>query len=147
MLPLTRILCPTDFSDASRGALAAARELALHFRAEIRLVHVVPVVPVVAPNPNFVLSVPEYERALHMEAQGRLDVLSRELNDAGVRSSTAIGHGDAGSEIVRMAKGDGVDIIVIATQGHGRLDHFLFGSVAERVVRLAECPVLTVRAK
>ncbi len=146
MLPLTRILCPTDFSDASCHAIATARELAVHFHSEIRLAYVVPVVPMVAPNPNFVLSVPEYERALHAEAQEKLDAMSRELNEAGIPTSTVVGHGDAGSEIVRMAQSDGVDLIVMATQGQGRLEHFLFGSVAERVVRLAERPVLTIRA-
>ena len=145
MLPLTRILCPTDFSDASRHAVAAARELALHFGSEVRLVHVLPVVPVVAPNPNFVLSVPEYERALHADAQERLDAMSRELNAAGVHTTTEVGHGDAGSEIVRMAGGDGVDLIVMATHGQGRVEHFLFGSVAEKVVRRAKIPVLTLR--
>ncbi len=149
MLPVKRILCPTDFSDASCRGLAAARELALHFGSEIRLVHVLPVVPQVAPNPNFVMAVPEYERALHADAQHKLDSMSRDLIDGGLRATTEVGHGDAGAEIVRMAaEGDGVDLIVIATQGEGRgrVEHFLFGSVAEKVVRRATCPVLTVRA-
>ncbi len=146
MLPVKRILCPTDFSDAARRGIAAARELAVHFGSEIRLVHVLPVVPVVAPNPNFVLSVPEYERALHADAQTKLDSLSQELNAAGVRTTTEVGHGDAGAEIVRMAGEDGVDLIVMATQGQGAIEHLLFGSVAEKVVRRSARPVLTVRA-
>ncbi len=146
MLPLKRILCPTDFSDASCRAIATARDLALHFSAEIRLVHVIPVVPTVAPNPNFVLAVPEYERALHKEAQEKLDAMSRELQGAGIKTTTDVGHGDAGNEIVRMAGSDGVDLIVMATQGAGGVERFLFGSVAEKVVRRAPCPVLTLRA-
>jgi nucleotide-binding universal stress UspA family protein len=60
---------------------------------------------------------------------------------------TFVGHGDAGSEIVRIAGEQGADLIVTATHGSTGLEHILFGSVAERVVRLAHCPVLSVRAR
>jgi len=145
MLPIARILCPTDFSDPSSEAIAVARELALHFKSEIRLIHVLPIVPVAPSDSTFVWSVPEYERALHVEAQRKLDSLARDLASQGVRTTTVVGHGDAGHEIVKAARDDAADLIVIATHGEGKLERLVFGSVAERVVRHAQCPVLTVR--
>ncbi len=144
MLPFTKILCPTDFSEASRAAVAAAADLATHFKADVSLVHVVPVLPALPPDPNFVLEVPEYERALHADATRQLEGLSAELRAKGLRVNTIVGHGDAGREIVRVAKAEGVDLIVIATHGTTGWQHVMFGSVAEKVVRLAHRPVLTV---
>jgi nucleotide-binding universal stress UspA family protein len=146
MLSFKKILCPTDFSGASRVALAAAAEVAAQFQSEIFLVHVVPVVPPVPPDPNFVFEVPEYERALHADADRQLKALADELTAKGRTVHTIVGHGDAGSEIVRVANGESVDLIVISTHGMTGWRHVVFGSVAEKVVRLAHRPVLTVPA-
>ena len=146
MLPLRRILCPTDFSEPSSQAFSVAGELASQFGAEVRLVHVLSAVPALPPDPNYLFRVPEYEQALHADAQRRLQKLAEEIGKRGVKARTVVGHGDAGSEIVRIAREEGVDLIVIATHGSTGLEHVLFGSVAERVVRLAHCAVLVVRA-
>lgn len=146
MLPFRKVLCPTDFSPASRMSVAAAAEVAAHFRADLCLVHVVPVVPPLPPDPNYVFEVPEYERALHADADRQLRALTDELAGRSFNVTTIVGHGDPGSEIVRIAKGEQVDVIVLATHGSTGWRHAMFGSVAEKVVRLAHRPVLTVPA-
>jgi nucleotide-binding universal stress UspA family protein len=146
LLPLKKILCPTDFSPASEHALDEAAELALHFGAEMSVVHIVPVMPALPHDPNFTFQVPEYERALHADAEQKLGELVERLTARGVKAHSAVGHGDAGSDVVRFAESEGVDIIVIATEGMTGWRHVMFGSVAEKVVRLAKCSVLTVRA-
>ena len=146
VLPIRRILSPTDFSPASEHALDEAEELALHFGAEISLVHVVPVMPALPHDPNFTFEVPEYERALHADAEQKLGTLVERLAARGVKTRSIVGHGDAGPEIVRLAESEGADLIVIATEGMTGWRHVMFGSVAEKVVRLAKCSVLTVRA-
>jgi nucleotide-binding universal stress UspA family protein len=146
MLPFKKMLCPSDFSEASRVALGTATELAAYFKAELYLVHVVPVLPPVPPDPNFVFEVPEYERALHADAERQLKDLTRAAEAKGLTVHAVVGHGDPGSEIVRVAQGEQVDLIVIATHGNTGWRRAMFGSVAEKVVRLARRPVLTVPA-
>ncbi len=146
MLPIEKILCPTDFSQPSCDGLATAGEMASHFGSELLLVHVLPVLPALPPDPNFVFNVPEYELALHADANERLCKLAEEMTAKGVKTRTQVGHGDAGSEIVRIAAAEGAGLIVLATHGATGWRHVVFGSVAEKVVRLAHCPVLTVRA-
>ncbi len=146
MLPVKRILCPTDFSDPSSEAFGVAAELGGHFGAEVLLVHVVSAMPPLAHDPIRPFQVPEYEQALHADAQRKLQGMADTLAKQGLEARTAVGHGDAGSEIVRIAKEENAGLIVIATHGTTGLEHVLFGSVAERVVRLAHCPVLSVRA-
>jgi len=146
MLTFKYILCPTDFSKPSSEGLKYAIELAAQFRAELILLHVVPVVPPLPPDPNFVFEVPEYERALHEDAERKLRELAEEWVPKEVRVRTLIGHGDAGGEIVRIAEDERADLIVIATHGLTGWRRLVFGSVAERVVRTADCPVLTIRA-
>ena len=147
MLPVKLILCPTDFSEPSEEGFAAARELALHFQCDLLLAHVLPVVPALPDDPNYVLRVPEYERALHADAATKLEAMAEQAIGQGIKTRTAVGHGDAGSEIVRIAREEGADLVVLATHGLTGWRHIVFGSVAEKVVRLAHCSVLSVRAK
>jgi len=146
MLPFKKIVCPVDFSPASQHAVSQAVELAASSGAEILLVNVVPVLPAAPSDPNFVFEVPEYERALHADADRQLTALAAEAAAKGVTLRTAVGHGDAGAEIVRIAKDESADLIVIATHGMTGWRHVMFGSVAEKVVRLAGRPVLTIPA-
>jgi len=147
MLPIKTILCPTDFSEASLTGVKAASELAEHFGAEICLVHVVPVLPTAPPDPNYVFKVPEYERLLHADAQRNLNKLQEEMTSQHhIKARTFVGHGQAADEIVKIAVTEKAGMIVIATHGSTGWRHLVFGSVAEKVVRLAPCPVLTVRA-
>ena len=147
MLPIQRILCPTDFSGPACTCVRTASELAEHFAAELLLVNIVPVVPSLPPDPNYVFKIPEYERYLHADAEKQLQKARAELVGKNVKVHTQVGHGSAAEEIVRIAKAEGVDLIVISTHGSTGLEHWVFGSVAEKVVRLAECPVLTVQEK
>jgi len=144
MLPVKKILCPLDFSGASHTALRTAAEFALHFQAQLVLVHVVPVLPPVHGDPNFAFSVPEYESALHADAQRQLTALADDLGKKGVTARTVVAHGDAGGEIARAAEADAVDLVVIATHGMTGWRHVMFGSVASKVVRIAGRPVLVV---
>jgi len=149
MLPVKRILCPTDFSQPSYEGLKAANELALHFSAELYLVHIVPSVPVPmleAPTVPEAFNLGSHQLELETSAQKSLQetVNQRVPRELSVRQ--IVGHGDAAREIVRIARDENVDLIVIATHGMTGWRHLVFGSVAEKVVRLAPCPVLTVRA-
>jgi len=146
MLPVKKILCPSDFSEAAQEAVSGALELTLHFQAELVLVNVLQVLPAAPSDPNFVFEVPEYERALHADADRRLRAIAADVAGKGVTVRTVIGHGDAGAEIVRIARDENADLIVIATHGVTGWRHAMFGSVAEKVVRLARRPVLTVPA-
>jgi len=146
MLPVKTILCPTDFSLPSLEAVKTASELAAHFGAEICLVYVVPTIPLPTADPAYDFELPEYEKLLHEDAVRKLHDLRDELlAKSAVR--TVVGHGQAADEIVIIAEREGVDLIVIATHGSTGLRHFVFGSVAEKVVRTAPCAVLTLRAK
>jgi nucleotide-binding universal stress UspA family protein len=145
MLSIRKIVCPTDFSDAAGAAIQYASELATHFGAEIYLVNVVPVLPALPSDPNWVLQVPEYERLLHADAEQQLRKVAASIETKGVRVQTGVGHGDAAAEIVRIAQERGADMIVIATHGNTGWRRLAFGSVVEKVVRLAQSPVLTIR--
>ena len=108
------------------------------------LVHVVPVLPALANDPNYVFKVPEYERLLLQDADDKLAQLVKE-ETKGATARTMVGHGDVADEIVRIGEIEKADLIVIATHGTTGWRRFMFGSVAEKVVRLAKCPVLTIR--
>jgi nucleotide-binding universal stress UspA family protein len=146
MLAIKTILCPTDFSEPSYEGLKYAIELATSFSADLCLINVVPAVPPLPTNPTFVFEVPEYERGLHADAERKLRELIEQRVPKSLKVRTVIGHEDAGGEIVRIAEDERADLIVMATTGMRGFRHVLFGSVAEKVVRLAACPVLTVRA-
>ena len=145
MIAIKTILCPTDFSEPSYEGLKYAIELATLFSADLCLTNVVPAIPPLPTNPNFVFEIPEYERGLHADAEHKLRELVEQRIPKSLKVRTLIGHGDPGGEIVRIAEDERADLIVIATSGMRGFRHFLFGSVAEKVVRLAACPVLTVR--
>jgi universal stress protein A len=145
MLPIQLILCPTDFSGPACTCIRTANELAEHFGAELLLVNVVPAVPTLPPDPNYVFKIPEYEQYLHADAEQQLRKAREQLVGKNVKVRTRVGHGSAAEEIVLIAKTESADLIVISTHGSTGLERWVFGSVAEKVVRLAECPVLSVR--
>ena len=153
MLPFKKVLCPTDFSEPSYEALKAANELALHFSAELYLVHVVAPIPRLsvskAPEVHggpHDLNIPLHLEKLEEEADARLHQVADERLSKELRVHHIVVHGGAADEIVRVAKKENVDLIVLATHGETGWRHFLFGSVAEKVVRIATHPVLTIRA-
>ena len=144
MLPFKKILYPTDFSEPSYEALKAASELALHFSSELCIVHVVSpaTAPPADPSGSSFLVLQEMEKAAK-EALNEI-VKKRMPKELSVRPIVVVG--GAAEEIIQMSKKERVDLIVIATHGQTGWRHLVFGSVAEKVVRLAPCPVLTIRA-
>lgn len=143
-LRLKEILVPVDFSDFSTKALKYALAFADQFGARITLLHVVE--PVVYPENYMVVpSVLEMTDNLVASARPRLDELGREQIGNRAPFDTIVRMGRAYAEIAAAARELGVDLIVIATHGYTGLKHVLLGSTAERVVRHAPCPVLTVR--
>jgi len=151
LLPLKKILWPTDFSDCSYVALSCALELADHFKAELHIVHIIPAVPrPIGHTPDesdaYQIDLGEYEAALHTNAQQKMHEVVTQRIPATQPTRQIVGHGDAPSEIARLAEDDRVDLIVITTHGMTGWRNVAFGSVAERVVRLATRPVLSIRA-
>ncbi len=145
MLTVKKILCPTDFSEASLRGLAAAVELANLFQAELLLVNVIPILPPKPTDLNFEFEVPEYEGILHKDAEAKLAELLKTVVPAGLAARAVLGHGHPAKEIIRIAEEEKVELIVIATHGHTGWHHLLLGSVAEKVIRHAPCPVFAVR--
>ncbi|MEW6186245.1 MAG: universal stress protein [Thermodesulfobacteriota bacterium] len=145
MLPIKKILCPTDFSEPSLEAVKTAREWAAYFSAELLLLHVVTPAPVIPVGPDFVmpdLMVPEQE--MENAARKSLEDLKEKFGLQTLKVRSQINIGNAADEIVRTAEEERVDMIIIATHGRTGINRLLFGSVAEKTVRLADCPVLTV---
>ena len=143
MLPFRKILCPTDFSEPSYRALNAASELSLHFSAALVLVHVVPLVIDIPTSADFYTPLDVKTAKAHAKEELQA-VVEKRISDK-VRIHTKVVVGDPGDEIVKMAADDYADIIVIGTHGLTGWRRFIFGSVAEKVVRLASCPVLTIQ--
>ncbi len=145
MLPIKKILCPTDFSDPSFEAVRTAREWTSYFDAELILLHVVSPAPVIPVGPDCV--VPDLslsEKEMGLSTQTALEELMVRFDLKGLNVRTQILIGNAADAIVRTAEKEQVDMIIIATHGRTGLNRLLFGSVAEKTVRLADCPVLTV---
>jgi nucleotide-binding universal stress UspA family protein len=147
MLPFKRILVPTDFSEPAQEAVKGAIELTQHFSAQLLLVHVVPPVPVPYQpigSPAPVFDVTSYLQELVKASRENLQAYAEKNVPEGMPVTITVAAGDPAYEILRLAKELEADVIVIATHGHGGWRRFLFGSVAEKVVRLAENPVLVV---
>ena len=146
MLPPKLILSPLDFSDPSHEALNTAADLASQFGSELLVVHVVPMLPRL-PSPAAIFNEGEYEQELHKDAVARLNDIMLKLTAKGVKARSEVGTAnDVGMEIIRLAESNGVDLIVISTHGMTGWHRLAFGSVAEKVVRMAGCPVLLLRA-
>lgn len=146
VLPFKRILSPTDFSEPSYEAVKAANELALQFSAELTLIHVVSPIPTI-PSPEAAtgFDVLSYEQEMEAYAKSSLDQVVQERISDKVKVRTVVKLGSAAEQIANTAATEKSDLIVIATHGLTGWRRFVFGSVAEKVVRLAECPVLTIQ--
>ena len=143
-MQIKRILVPTDFSRSSLNAVDYAVDLAKQNHAELILVHVIEpmsyAVPRYLPEPTALL---EEQRK---EAQGALDRLVARVSERHPQCRSEVHLGVVYQRIAELAHTLKADLIVIATHGRTGLAHLLIGSVAERVVRMAPCPVLTVRS-
>jgi nucleotide-binding universal stress UspA family protein len=142
-----RIVHPTDFSPASRPAFRKALELAKGSRAQLTVVHVLPVLPIA---PDGYIAPRTYNDLLRGQREGaqkQLDRLVSQARAAGVRTlGILLDLGVASERIARVAKSRRADVIVMGTHGRTGIRRALMGSVAARVLTLASCPVLTVHA-
>jgi len=143
------ILLPTDFSECAETALAHAADFARQSGARLVCLHVVePTVPSVGYGP-VVEPLPTADMGVQLEesAAGELPRLAARAECAGLEVEEVLAHGEAATEIVRVARERGADLIVISSHGRTGLGRMLFGSTAESVVRHAHCPVLVVKPK
>jgi len=148
MIEIKKILVPTDFSETSRYAMQYAINFAKSFNAELEIVHVIfdesQIVAFYLPQVTFQNLDQELEESAKKQMEDFINSFP-ELNE--VRYSTKMLKGTAFVEIISEAKAYNADIIVIGTHGRTGLEHVLFGSTAEKVVRKAPCPVFTVKPK
>lgn len=145
MVKVTKILYPTDFSDPSACALYYAVEMAKKFDAELVMMHVLldesQMVSFYLPQ----ITVQNLSKDMEDGAKAKMEEFvstTSALND--VEYSTVMVKGIADDEIIKYAKENGIDMIVLGTHGRTGFEHVIFGSTAEKVVRAAHCPVLTV---
>lgn len=151
MISLKSILLPTDFSDPSRAAVPYACALAEAFHAELHILHVIHDLASEVPDfgmglafPGYLEHLPERRRKLEVESIRQMaGVLPAGWDNGPV--TKAVRMGPTFQRIIDYAKEHQTDLIVMGTHGRGMLKHTLLGNVAERVVRKAPCPVLTVR--
>lgn len=142
---IKKVLVPIDFSDYSKAALRYAVNFAKMFKAEMILVYVVE--PVIYP-PDFSMgqiAIPSVNTEWDVKAKEELNKLASNEIPKEIKVTTIIKTGKPFIEIIDTAAELDTDIIIIATHGHTGVEHILFGSTAEKVVRKAPCPVLTLR--
>ena len=143
MIQLKKILVPTDFSPHSEIALKYGCEFAEKFGAEL---HLLTVVQERIGDVDAFYAVPgNYAEEVRAEAERRLATFLDPKWNNGRQVTREAVSGVPFLEIIRYARGNAIDLIVMGTHGRGAVKHILMGSVAERVVRKAPCPVLTVR--
>lgn len=148
MPKIQKIVCPVDFSNCAQQALNYAQELAKQFDAELSIVHAyedpaayvtpMPMSGYVGPGAELLLE-------LRKQLEVRLEETKQEMLRRGARVRTELLEGTPYRVVLDWAKEWKADLIVIGTHGHTGLTHALLGSVTERVVRMSECPVLTIR--
>ena len=145
MILIKNVLVATDFSEPSDAALNYGRELARTFTATLHVLHVADIVAVQYGIELYSTLLPELQQEVEAAARKQLEGLITEEDRLALRAKpvivTAVSKAAA---IVGYASQHRMDLIVIGTHGRGAVSHLLMGSVAERVVRTATCPVLTV---
>lgn len=145
-MQIRSILLPTDFSECGNYALSYAASLARTFGASILCLHVIEPMPTVGySGMTEPLPIADISDQLEDSAERELPKFAGGEECAGLAVEELIVHGEAASEIVRVAKDRKVDLIVVSSHGRTGLGRILFGSTAEAVVRHASCPVLVVK--
>jgi universal stress protein A len=146
MSTFNKILVPVDFSEESQQALLLGCDLAKRYEAELLITHVY-LVPSFATLEGSLPAPANMRDAIEEGVNSALESQRKQAIGAGVRKVSVLAReGIAHSEIVAIAGAEQVDLIVIGTHGRTGLKHVLLGSVAERVLRHALCPVLAARA-
>jgi nucleotide-binding universal stress UspA family protein len=145
MIEIKSILFPTDFSEYSNHALKYAVALAESFKAKLVVLHVCEHPIAGSGIEAYHFAIPEYVLDLEQRERKALDALVGQLRDKHLDIESVFIIGRAYHEIVKTAKEREVDVITMATHGSKGISHLVFGSTAEKVVRLAPCPVLTVK--
>ncbi len=143
---IKKILVPIDFSDYSKSALRYSAQFAKLFQSELILVYVVE--PILYP-PDFsmgqislpAVNVLEFDK----QAKDELEKLVKAEFNEDLQVRYVVKSGKPFVQIIETAREEDVDLIIISTHGHSGVEHILFGSTAEKVVRKAPCPVLTLR--
>ncbi len=141
-----RILCPIDFSPVAAAAMAHAVGLARTFQAELVLLHVVQTFAYPAFDLGLVGVMPQLQDEQMQRSRERLEQTKTGLG-TGLKVRTELRIGDPRDQVLAAARELKADLIVMGTHGHTGIAHMLLGSTTERVVRLADCPVLTLRTK
>ena len=146
MINLKKILVATDFGEAADAALAYGQALARSFGATLHVIHVVDDLFTRVAGEGYVSVLPELQRDLEMSAKTRLDdlLIDNDPKPLPVVKTIVVSNTPAGA-VVQYAADEGVDLVVTGTHGRLGVAHLFMGSVAEKIVRSAPCPVLTVR--
>jgi nucleotide-binding universal stress UspA family protein len=148
MIVLKKVLVATDFSEPSDAALAYGRELAFTFGAQLVVAHVAEntLTRGFGGGDGFVFVDPALQRSVEARAHRQLETLISDEDREQLYAAAVVLTSNAPAHaITEYAKEAAVDLIVLGTHGRGAVAQLLMGSVAERVVRTAPCPVLTVR--
>jgi len=147
MIALKKVLVATDFGEAAEAALDYGREFARTFGASLQVLNVVDNVLMRVGGAEAFLGVyPDVQREVDEAARRQLDqcISDEDRRTLGAKA-VAITSNATAAAIVGYAADEKIDLIIMGTHGHGTIAHLLLGSVAEKVVRMAPCPVLTVR--
>jgi nucleotide-binding universal stress UspA family protein len=142
---IQRILWPTDFSDQARRALPLVNKFAQLFSARVEIVHVLSPAPAMAAMAgSAALAMNEYIKSMDAHAAETIGRIAENDIDSRVTANWTVLSGSPAHEISTYAKENEIDLIILATNGETGLARLITGSVAEKVVRLAPCPVLSV---
>jgi nucleotide-binding universal stress UspA family protein len=141
----SKILVPIDFSPSSRAALAMAADLAHHFNAELFLVHVIPMFSS-STMPDFVPETKFQEQA-RTDAEGHFAAAKTDLASRGIKVGSFVEEGnDVASNIMEVVERENIDFLVISTHGLTGWHPLVFGSIAEKAIKLVQCPLLLLRS-
>lgn len=140
-----KILFPTDFSVASDYALSYAVSMAKRFKAKLFLLHVIDSTYDVSGFYIPHISTEKLQQEMEDSAEGMLKKMSSKIPRSITARESAVKTGIPHKEIIRFAKDKGIGMIIMGTHGKAGVDRFFFGSTTERVLRQADCPVLTIR--
>jgi len=141
-----KILCPVDFSEFTGEILAYATDLAKKFSAELHVIHVIPHLTYFTPYESFLTpdNLIAIEKNISTEVGQNFDNLLKNID---IPVKRVIKTGVIFVEIIDYIKEENIDLVVMGTHGRSGIEQILIGSVAEKIVRKAPCPVLTIRPK